>query len=171
MTRTFSAQAQKPVTHNLLLLPVANCFLCESLHEHAKARSRKASQSPDLCLKRAMLGAVLGVKSRSVHAYIIGEHSPRRAGIPLADYCATRCPNFEDIPQTCASRRTSLSARATLHLSSLHALRELARRHLSDGAHNSASLDDDDQTMRHRRAEPALRLMRRRRTHRRVAIR
>ncbi|HKC62993.1 MAG TPA: L-lactate dehydrogenase [Pyrinomonadaceae bacterium] len=57
---------------------------------------------------RAMLGAALGVEARSIHAYIIGEHgdseiaawsAARVAGVPLLDYCANDCPDFDDILQ------------------------------------------------------------------------
>ena len=57
---------------------------------------------------RAMLGEALGIEARSVHAYIIGEHgdseiaawsAARVAGVPLLDYCASDCPDFDVILQ------------------------------------------------------------------------
>ncbi|HYP52441.1 MAG TPA: L-lactate dehydrogenase [Pyrinomonadaceae bacterium] len=61
----------------------------------------------DTARLRAMLGEALGVDSRSIHAYVIGEHgdseiaawsSARVAGVPLADFCAGQsdCPDFAD---------------------------------------------------------------------------
>lgn len=56
---------------------------------------------------RAMLGDALGVESRSVHAYVIGEHGDseiaawscaRVAGVPLKDFCAPHeCPDFDEL--------------------------------------------------------------------------
>lgn len=60
----------------------------------------------DTARLRAVLGDALGVEARSIHAYIIGEHgdseiaawsSARVAGLPLSDYCAPACPDFDEL--------------------------------------------------------------------------
>ena len=61
----------------------------------------------DTARLRAMLSEALGVDSRSIHAYVIGEHgdseiaawsAARVAGVPVEDYCRAEgfCPDFDD---------------------------------------------------------------------------
>jgi L-lactate dehydrogenase len=77
-------------------------------HESGLAVSRVIGSGTvlDTARLRAMLGDALGVEARSVHAYIIGEHgdseiaawsSARIAGLPLEQYCAPACPDFNEL--------------------------------------------------------------------------
>jgi L-lactate dehydrogenase len=60
----------------------------------------------DTARLRSMLGEELGVEAGSVHAYIIGEHgnseiaawsAARIGGVPLVDFCAADCPDFDKV--------------------------------------------------------------------------
>ncbi len=60
----------------------------------------------DTARLRSMLSKELNIESRSIHAYVIGEHgqtevatwhAARVGGAPLVDFCQTACPDFDEM--------------------------------------------------------------------------